>query len=138
MNNNTQESRVTLEVAQALKDKGFRVRVSGTYINGVLSLENSKKGDFNDVDWVRTWRSSPEDDTLSAPTTALAITWVRDNFHIHICTIPAMVSPSNWCSNVIELNKDSFVSSGLSIKEFYSSPEEAENAAILDTLNNLI
>lgn len=79
-----QETLITLETAKLAKEKGFNIPVRSMYLEEKLYIDTNSKGNYNDVKWVRTWRNSPVDDTVSAPTQSLLQAWLRDVHNIEI------------------------------------------------------
>ena len=82
------EQIISFETALLAKEKGFDLEVRSAYIEDKLYLDKNAKGDYNNVEWVRTWRRSPIDDTVSAPTQSLLQKWLRDEKDILIYVDP--------------------------------------------------
>jgi hypothetical protein len=115
---------VNFEIAKLLKEKGFDLKVRSMYCEGKLLKDTNSKGNYNDVMWVRTWRNSPIDDTISAPTIAEVVMWLYEKHGV-------------WVSLTHQHNKF-FWSFGSYQTQEYNSPTEAYEAAIEYTLKNLI
>lgn len=79
-----QETLITLETAKLAKEKGFNIPVRSMYLEEKLYIDTNSKGNYNDIKWVRTWRNSPVDDTVSAPTQSLLQAWLRDVHNIEV------------------------------------------------------
>lgn len=156
LNNNIQEDYCSFEVSKLLKEKGlflnnyfiFRVtKDSGKY---PWQKEGSLLNEHEHLDETCSPNHGvPGINLIQCPTHALAIKWIRENFGIHI--YPTQVFAHN------ESREDYLQSKGftpwitvtknniLQEKETppcmvikYNSPEEAVEAALLYTLNNLI
>ena len=78
---------VNFELAKWLKEKEFDLKVRSMYCEKKLHEDTNSKGNYNDVIWVRTWRKSPYDDTVSAPTIAEVIMWLYEKHGIWIGVI---------------------------------------------------
>lgn len=117
MNNIIQEPYISFEIAKLLKEKNFDVECD-TYI--------TEKG--RETDKEAFYKNSYGYTTC--PTHALAIMWIRENFGFHICTYK---NEANWNYNIFDKNGELIMSTGM-----FDTPEEAEYAAILYTLQNLI
>jgi hypothetical protein len=138
---------VNFEIAKLLKEKGFDLKVRSMYCEEKLHRDTNLKGNYNDVIWVRTWRNSPYDDTVSAPTITEAVMWLYEKHGIWISIHSDKAL--NWKSLFsIKIDwtypKDSTIK-GIKPKYFkykgkneFNSPTEAYEAAIEYTLNNLI
>lgn len=156
MKNDIKEDYISFEAAILLKEKGFEVPVDRYYLsNGDLKVNFEESWDereyYFDADhfkdnrnkkgWLMTKTGGEcfgcELDNIkyfipySAPTIALVIKWIRENFGIHISI--DFDKDCQWMAATYSLN-----TLKAKILEPYSSPEEAENAAISYTLNNLI
>ncbi len=139
MNNNITEDYVSFEIAKLLKEKGFSVICDKVYYeysfnkNWYFTSYNSyrqmgTKGCHHEKDGSNEVLSIFSRPAISAPTQALAIKWIRQNFTWHIY--------SQWGFSweyCIERNDSSSYSDGT-----YNSPEEAIEAALLYTLKHLI
>lgn len=116
---------VSFELAQLLKENGFCSKVRSMYCVERLHIDMNTKGNFNDVNWVRTWRSSPDDDTLSAPTIAEVVMWLFEKHGVWISV------KKDWDDEVcfgfesMIDNNEGFVDCGT-----FNSPIEAYEAAI--------
>lgn len=118
---------VSFEIAKLLKEKGLHLKVRSMYCEGKLFKDTKSKGNYNDVIWVRTWRNSPTDDTVSAPTIAEVVMWLHETHGIWIgCT---QLKGSQCFDCDIE---------GETITKMFISPTEAYEAAIKHCLTNLI
>ena len=79
-----QEELTSLKTAKKAKEKGFNLKVRSMFLEDKLYEDTNTKGNYNDVKWVRTWRNSPVDDTISAPTQSLLQRWLREVHKINI------------------------------------------------------
>lgn len=135
--NNLTEDYCSFEVSKLLKEKGFKVEGKWYY------RPHFKKKGKPFISWgveydsdcyvITDWNTNvpypnkPEEVLCSAPTHAIAIKWIRENFGIYIETYMTRREKFSWLCN--KHNSDIPV---------YSSPEEATEAALLYTLENLI
>jgi len=142
MNNNIIEKYVTFEIGNLLKEKGFNVPTREYYRNyptaKIMSWDIGKYYNGNDDSKMETAGGMTY---VSAPTTALTISWIRENFGIQIfldytfydgfhygCQV---VSPNGNVNEIWIERKDLDIDGA-------DTPQEAENAAIHYTLTNLI
>lgn len=147
MNNNIQESYCKFEISKLLKEKGFDVQLSSFY-NEHKELTINKIGITRKINNSRTHLGADTiddfkpylaildnslDDIVLAPTHSLAIKWIRENFNIHITIVPNEPFIDNDWVFILYENLKEFTAI-----EGYDSVEEAESAAILYTLKNLI
>lgn len=117
---NIQEPVCSFEVSKLLKEKGFAVLCSWSFLN-----QNPRAVLFGS--------NNQFDCYTSVPTHALAIEWVRVNFGWFITVQP--INNNEWIfviytkniPNIRNINKVS-----------YNSPQEATEAALLYTLQNLL
>lgn len=139
INNNIEETYCSFEVSKLLKEKGFEVPCTQRYwislmdsapkIN--LQLE-CKKWNYNDYD-----DSSTE--YLSAPTHAIALKWIQINFNMPIFVVGTHdinkfhIGYLNTNDNYWNLIKNEYNS-----PNYFNSPEEAIESALLYCLKNLI
>lgn len=131
MNNNIKENYVSFEIAKLLKEKGFDVHCNSYYYGAYRnSVENV--GNYNSTD------QDVDEPHYSQPTTALAIKWIRENFGIHIWIQALNIVHSKWYFAITKKGDGHNLYDGCLKHDYYNSPEETENAAILYTLNNLI
>ena len=79
---------ISFETAKLAKEKGFNVPVRSMYLDSELFLDKNTKGNYNDPNWVSSWRTSPTHDTLSAPTQSLLQKWLREVHRIDIYCYP--------------------------------------------------
>lgn len=138
MNNNIQEDYVSFEVAKLLKEKGFEVPIRN------YSLQKDKHETiyegFDDNYWgdnrVVNWNNDivgikPFTGFLSRPTIALAVKWLHENFTTWLNVEPT--EHGFW--RFIIFSKEVMDVENLT-KAFYSSPQEAYQAALEYTLKN--
>ena len=146
MINNIQESYCSFEVSKLLKEKEFKVETKSCYTmylktkksdnpsfrmkKGELTVDinyiiNNATGDFSNENYYQCAR----------PTHALAIEWIRVNFNIHIYSFPIYI---NKAIGLSELSGYCFYANRDYIDTEYKTPQEATEAAILYTLQNLI
>jgi hypothetical protein len=67
-----------------MKRFGLREKCAGFYVKGTPGLHMHRPQDFNDLEYVRTWRRSPFDDVCSAPLLTQALDWLRREHDIHV------------------------------------------------------
>lgn len=126
INNDIQEAYCSFEVSKLLKEKGFKRYTSMWYDeNGDTVLWGDIMGDQDDID-----------NHIASPTHALAIEWVRVNFGIWI-------QIHGWTNQPVddELWKEAyqaFVNGDAMDVSIFKTPQEATEAALLYTLQNLI
>jgi hypothetical protein len=115
INNNISEHYCSFEVSKLLKDKGFDIWTYSGWTNG--EIKNGFKVSIHET---------------NRPTHALAIEWIRVNFGIWICI-------DNHTPILFEFSirnlKDEFTPQS---EGNFNSPQEATEAALLFTLQNLI
>lgn len=130
MNNSITESYVTFENAKLLANKGFDIFTPKVYIQDGRFTDSPQHPDFDGLE------------KIDAPTTALAIAWIRENFGIHISVTPHYSKANEWMYEMHYLR--THFPNKVVINEFskgdemWESPEEAENAAITHVLKHLI
>lgn len=141
MKNNIQESYCSFEVSKLLKEKGFDIqgdKVYGQVFENTFRLVNIS---FTKMDEESGFKDAPY---FNAPTHALAIEWIRVNFGICIyvgCKEKEDGSGDVWyipCGRNLPLKKNGqFIIDTIPYlpKE---TPQEATEAALLYTLQNLI
>lgn len=116
INNNITEKIVSLAVAELLKEKGFACICHYYEYKGKREHSYYKNDSFFP-------------DRVYIPTIALAIEWIRENFRIHIWVTGQR---TDWKYHIKPDEKLPFSSC------LFNSPEEATEAALLYTLQNLI
>jgi len=115
INNNTQEDYCSFEVSKLLKEKGFDV--------------SSPYWDFEKVGEM----------SVRKPTHSLAIKWIRENFGIHIFGSQFSITTKKYSWEIWDdKNEKNYVYKNDSDEWDFSSSEEATEAALLYTLQNLI
>ncbi len=123
MNNNITEDYCSFEICKLLKEKGFSVYCT------LLYTEEGKQNDVGNYNGV-------DDDnyiSYSRPTHSLAIKWIRENFGFNIYS--RNFSDLKFRSYIVDANGD--MEHAMTETPF-NSPEEATEAALLYTLQNLI
>jgi hypothetical protein len=128
MNNNIQESYCSFEVSKLLKEKRFEQLTQKAFIeDGTEYQFETTPQNYNDENG-RFYKTS------SRPTHSLAIEWIRVNFGIWIEIITTY--PNKYEYNIYKLpdidNQMAVIHAQL------NSPQEATEAALLYTLQNLI
>lgn len=119
MNNDIQEDYCSFEVSKLLKEKGFTIKCDSWY---------DKEGNSNAEELLGL--------ILDKPTHSLAIKWIRENFGIHIYTA-AVTNQYYYKIQIISaLGNSEQKIKGYS--GFCNTSEEATEAALLYTLQNLI
>lgn len=123
----TKERYVSFDTAKLLKEKGFDEPCKTYY------------QDERFVDDVCTkyyqWNSKSPFEQISAPTHQMAMEWLRNTYHIHIVIQP--ISGKGYNGIMCDVsNFDDF--NYISETDFFLHPEEAVEAALKHTLENLI
>lgn len=123
MNNNITEDYCSFEICKLLKEKGFSAYCTSLY---------TKEGKQNDVG---NYNGVDDDNYISysRPTHSLAIKWIRENFGFNIYS--RNFSDLKFRSYIVDANGD--MEHAMTETPF-NSPEEATEAALLYTLQNLI
>ncbi len=138
MNNNITEDYCSFEVSKLLKEKGFTVECTHRYNTSFNGLEFEMADYAND--WNTNYLSKPY--FLSAPTHALAIKWIRENFGIHIEIRHIKTFGINRFHIIIwkygEKDYHTIHCDNKIGYEVWDKPEEATEAALLYTLKHLI
>lgn len=129
MNNNITEAYCSFEVSKLLKEKGFEQLTQKAFIeDGTEYQFETTPQNYNDENG-RFYKTS------SRPTHSLAIEWIRVNFGKHILTIPTYsnhkIKGYVWNNHLITM--DNIGDEGI-----FDTPQEATEAALLYTLQNLI
>ena len=122
---------VSFELAQLLKEKEFDLKVRSSFCGGKLHFDTNAKGYYNDINWIRSWRNSPIDDVISAPTISEVVMWLYEKYGIWISVDPEN-GTDTWFFTISYNNSETIFGN-------YSTPTEAYSAA-LDYIkeNNLI
>jgi hypothetical protein len=121
INNNIQESYCSFEVSKLLKEKGFAVvPCNGYYIKEVLHIRERQE-----------YRGH-----LKAPTHALVIKWIRENFDMEIELHSWREQPVG--DEVWKKAYQCFVNGDAMEAIIFKKTEEATEAALLYTLTKLI
>lgn len=124
---------VSFEFAVMLKEKGFNAKVRSMYCEGLLHIDTNSKGNYNDVKWVRTWRNSSIDDTLSAPTISEVVMWLYEKHGIWIEVY--IDDDSTFGYLISEIDKDGRYD--FPMQRGFSSPKEAYESGIEHVLKTL-
>lgn len=139
MNNNITEDFVSFEVAKLLKEKGFNVLVPQGYDTNELEYE---KYDLPKGIQFGISSNTGKENFVTAPTHALAIKWIRENFGIHIEIRHIKTFGVNRFHIVIwKYSEEDYHTIHCNNNigyEVWNTPEEATEAALLYTLQNLI
>ena len=128
INNNIEENYCSFEVSKLLKEKGFGVSTISCYEAGIPA-----QGEFFE-DWNRDNRFKDSKDSASRPTHAVAIEWLRVNYSTDISIL---IVAGSWYGPYIFRNRNRMNKEG-EPGQYFSSPQEATEAALLYTLKNLI
>lgn len=138
---------VSFPIAKLLKEKhGFHNEVRALYIEEELHKPKHMLGDFNNLKWVRSWRTSPNDDTISAPEQWMVVEWLKENHGIWVSVQPDCYG-ERWfvrldtCSKTTWENlelRNKITSSCSFIPEEAKTPEEAYSEAFNYIFNNII
>lgn len=143
MNNNIEENRVNFTNSKLLKEKGYKVYGYIFYSpNGkkepYITYDSEYMSDEKcNADW-NTFVPYPnkyKEVLCSAPTTALVISWIRENFDIHISLQTGVGDKIWWSYQLIEISTNNLI---YDLDGSFDTPQEAENAAIHHILTNLI
>jgi hypothetical protein len=133
MNNNIQEDYVSFEVAKLLKEKDFSVDCMHRWDSSFNGLEFNISDIEND--WNCNYLSKPY--FTSAPSHALAIKWIRENFAIDISVHCDMEERNFYCYTITIVKQMTFCRLEFNKGNFKDS-ERATEAALLYTLKNII
>ena len=127
------EAYCSYEVSKLLKEKGFNEKCRGAYHSGLDDNDNP-------VVMLEEWMSQPynndfEDETFlcSAPTLQMAMRWLREVHKIHI-VIGWLPNSKLFFTHICDMNSGYPKRN----KHEYTSYEEAVEAALKYTLENLI
>lgn len=148
MNNNIQEDYCSFKVSKLLKDKAFDVAcIEGYTRKGkFVTIDKSQESFFGGAS--RSYRNSellayyePYGKSewsveYTTATHALAIKWIKENFGIHI--VVNFANKSQWYFDCNKIGCDGKEKRLYQSDYNYKSPEEATEAALLYTLQNLI
>lgn len=141
------EDYVSFEVAKLLKEKGFRERTNRYYnaqYNEARTVSDVFFMDWNDDELMK--RISMKG-AFSIPTHQLACAWLRKNYNLHVCPKLACFRGAKkhdkeyykWEDRVLRLPTNNQVHPQLmGIHEYYNTYEEAVEAALKYSLENLI
>lgn len=155
INNNITEEFCSFEVSKLLKEKefdpvnkpenkygyreGYSIKLFHVYeINpeGVIrfGIVQNNSTSFNDLlyDYTKEGNEYGHHNYI-APTHALAIEWLRVNFGIWITCSPVI---NTWCNSISYL-KDNKMTNSTTL-DYFETPQEATEAALLYVLKNLI
>ena len=140
MNNDIQETHVSIQVAKLLKVYGFDTPCKRCHADD----------DPRPMPFLGQEHINSKHPYYSAPTQQIAIDWVRVNFGIHVYTYPVAPFVTEdekypklvWISKVCslrQLNFEKFINTenDLALNHFHT-PEEAKEAALEYVLTNLI
>lgn len=143
MNNDIYDSHCSFEVSKLLKEKGFKVLIRGVYTHYLITQKSDNPSfcmEKNEIEVSGDYiiNDGPGDLSCdhyyqcSRPTHQLAMEWIRVNFGIWINIEPDIENNRCWFRIVSEKY------TGDGNDKFYNSPQEATEAALLFTLQNLI
>lgn len=131
INNSISEDYCSFEVAKLLKGKGFDVPTTGYYrITGDRAFFGHAAFRHN---------NDKENETaggmthVAMPTHSLAVKWIRENFGLYIYLI-SPTPKTNWIGCIIKIGDYAPENT----TDMFKSPEEATEAALRYTLENLI
>ena len=121
---NIKEDYVSSEVAKLLKEKGFNEPCYTCYLNKEFSHYDYLSTNFELID-----------NAFAAPTLQMAMKWLREVHYIHIGINP--ISGKGYNATIYDVAD--FDDYGIiSDTEFFFHPEEAIEAALKYSLENLI
>ncbi len=134
INNNTQEAYCSFEVSKLLKEKGFLILKEDEHAK--FYHENFKTCTTYHRDlWEKYGKNEYKDKPMVQKVThALAIEWIRVNFGYY-CFSDPVFDFSSWTPRIFNNKGDGDLYKGV---YEYNSPQEATEAALLFTLQNLI
>jgi len=133
MNNNIEEARVNFENAKLLSIAKFKVPTRYLYTDGKYTLYNNRKiGEILDNGCISDQKPI---DYHFAPTLQTVIEWIRVNFNIHIYSFPIY---NNYAVNGVKISGYCYHIDRDFLDTEYETPQEALQAALLYTLQNLI
>lgn len=125
--NNLNEDYCSFEISKLLKEKGFNILCPSVINPFTKHLHRNDSGVMN----------SSSNGYLLCPTHALAIKWIRENFGVHVRTDRQPIM-----KNKFEYFYEIKSGDGFDTEPIYSgtfkSPEEATEAALRYTLENLV
>jgi hypothetical protein len=122
INNNIQEPICSFEVSELLKEKGFDVPCFNVYEKDGTPLFDSFREVIKNSEISNTF--------ITAPTHSIALEWIRVNFDINIES--HVVGEKGYFSYTVYIN------GAKKLKERYSTPQEAIDAALLHVLKEII
>ena len=135
INNDIEEQYCSFNISKLLKEKGFGrycfycYNSDGTDKNLLELWSPGCEGGIDLEDWCINY-NLPHFNLISKPTLSIVISWIRENFGIHISID---FDSKNWFGVITTLpNKDR------EIYGEYNTPEEATENSILYVLTNLI
>ena len=136
MKNNIEDDYCSFEVSKLLKEKGFTWNdwkpFQGIKIEGVpIGLDNAFPCYDENGKEIRPHKYTETNKHYPRPTHNIAIKWIRKNFGIHIISEPISKKLWMWKSLVLKTNASD-------CDYPFNTHEEAIDAALLQTLNNLI
>lgn len=74
---------VSYNLALKLKELGFDEPCFGCYIeNHDTTIFNKTPKNYNDINYVRTWRNSPYDDVCSMPLKSQVFNWFKEKYNL--------------------------------------------------------
>lgn len=128
INNDIKEDYCSFEVSKLLKEKGFDIKCK-TFFNA----GSGWKIQNDDI-----LRCGSDDDIIERPIIQMAIEWIRVNFGIHInSSFTFRVDYDKIYYSFLIYRQDDTGIEFFKKGEEYNSPQEANEQAILFTLNNL-
>lgn len=128
MNNNITEDYCSFKVSKLLKKKGAELQTHYSSLSRSLVWWWKYGNELHGYNWFGDF-----DNMLPAPTHALAIKWIRENFGYNI-----EVSYRNADKAYQSISHPIFPKTKIGLCGNYNSNEEAIEAALLYTLKNLI
>ena len=163
MNNSIEEAYCSFEVSKLLKEKGFKQPTLYYYFEDGVFVKNSYR-DTIGMDYGREFEIEYEEllgnwndnfvtekngdrcfgcdkskgyfETYSAPTHALVIEWLRVNFGMYIDIRQNSISEGNYFLYIKQCIKPFHTL--YASNKYYSTPQEATEAALLYVLKELI
>lgn len=135
IDNTIQESHCSFEISRLLKEKGFKVMPSPIIpTDYVLGYSYDKEDESDYPKYLEfQWEDCTRSDYYLRPTHTLAIQWLWVNFGVWIVIY---IDTDEWGSSRFYYTIDT--KDDIEVGEYYDTPQEATEEALLYVLNNLI
>lgn len=99
---------INVKLAMLAKAKGFKEPCLGFYNTASTEMDfisAKHPADFNDLSYVRTFRTSPDDDIVSAPLCDQLKNWFEEVHNLEITTTRLTVNSKTFTFTVTQLDK---------------------------------